>query len=371
MIKKKYALISFFLFLTLSNQYVHAQVLEDYGTAWKEGNQKSWFKDNDRIEVELDLMTFPQSFLSFKIPANSFVFQGESLWFFSKSDTVFFQRLEDFRKNITEDRISVVVLKQGIEVGDVQIKKLLQKQDLHLVTETDEIPIKGRDLGQREIKNFFVFAVFLIFGGVALYKTTYPYFFQEMVRPLSLGENFSETGSFQKFFNFDILLFLFLVCLLLSLSSVLGLYINKLNWLQSRIDLNLVSLLWLWSLGTVILNVLIVFKFFGIRLVAYLFALEKLEFPHFFYLLRLVSIVSTLFVLISSYFLVYDFFGFHEVLTFSFSAFFWVYLAGIGGLFLLMANQLDFKKYHLFAYLCIAELVPFLILSKWIMDLGH
>ena len=60
-----------------------------------------------------------------------------------------------------------------------------------------------------------------------------------------------------------------------------------------------------------------------------------------------------------------------NVLELSLQVFFWLYLIGITGLFLIMMNRLSFKKYHLFTYLCIAELVPFLILAKWIMVLGQ
>lgn len=357
--------------MILSNQSIHAQVLEDYSAKWKLGGTKTWFKDNDRIETELDLSSFPHSLLSFEIPRNSVVFRGESLWFLAETDTIFFEWLEDFRKDIFEDQVSIVVFKQGIQIGDVQIKKLLQKQDMESIAVVNETTVKGRDLDQREIKNFFVVAVFLFLGGLALYKVAYPYLFLEMIKPLSSGEDFSENGSFQKFFNLDILTYLILVSMLISLSGVLGLFFSKGDWLKTRIDLDFVSLLGLWSLGTLILATLAVIKFMGIRFAAYIFDLKKLEFPHFFYLLRLVSIASALFVLIASYFLIYDFFGFLEVLNFSFSSFFWVYMAGIVGLFLVMMNRLNFKKYHLFAYLCIAELVPFLILSKWIMDLGH
>jgi hypothetical protein len=49
--------------------------------------------------------------------------------------------------------------------------------------------------------------------------------------------------------------------------------------------------------------------------------------------------------------------------------FFWVYLFGVLGLFLIMMSRLNFKKYHLFTYLCLAEIVPFLVLAKWIMVL--
>jgi hypothetical protein len=66
-----------------------------------------------------------------------------------------------------------------------------------------------------------------------------------------------------------------------------------------------------------------------------------------------------------------EFSAMKNALSFSFSTFFWIYILGVAGLFLIMMNRLSFKKYHLFAYLCIAELVPFLILSKWIMLVGQ
>jgi hypothetical protein len=59
------------------------------------------------------------------------------------------------------------------------------------------------------------------------------------------------------------------------------------------------------------------------------------------------------------------------VYTYLMKGFFWLYAFGILGLFLLMMNRLDFKKYHLFTYLCLAEIVPFLVLCKWIMVLAQ
>lgn len=368
-----FALIFIVVSMVVSNQYLNAQVLEDYKNDLKERGKKTWFGDNDRLEVEVDLETFTQSFLSFEIPANTVVFLGETLWFFSEKDTIISERLEVLKKDIGQKKAVIIFFKPGIRIQDVRIKKTLHEYHKDSLVAIKESIIQKRDKGQQEIRSFFTFAILLIFVGVALYKTAYPYLFLEMVRPMSLflAEDFSESGSLQKFFTFDILVYLLLVNLLISLSGVLGLIFIKVDWLVARIELDFETLVWVWLSLALMLTILTVLKFMGIRLITYLFDLDKLEFPHFFYLLRLVTITAAFFVLVSSYFLIHDFVNLNQVLDFSFSAFFWIYVIGVAGLFLIMMNRLSFKKYHLFAYLCIAELVPFLIISKLVIDLGH
>ncbi len=126
-----------------------------------------------------------------------------------------------------------------------------------------------------------------------------------------------------------------------------------------------------WLVGGLALLILTILKFVGIKIIAYLFDLGRLEFPHFFYLLRLVVIGSFSLILISAFIMMNEFSMLRNAIELSFTGFFWVYIAGIIGLFLIMMNRLGFKKYHLFTYLCIAELVPFLILAKMVMVLGQ
>lgn len=367
------ALITGFLSLDLN-----AQVLEDYQTAWKEGNETSWFSANDRIEVQLDLESFPMSFFYFEIPKSSVVFFDKKLWFFSEKDTVFHHKVEDLQIQFNSKTVNLTVYNEGIEIGDAQIKKLLTplEKKVEKVEESfsnEGLLIKERDFGQQEIKGFFIFVVLLLLTGVALYRFVNPFLFGFMIRPVSLvkAEDFSESGSLQKFFSFDVLSYLILVNLGISLFGVFGLVFLRQDWLNTRVIIGFESLFWLWLAIGGLLLLFSIFKFIGIRVIAYLFALEKLEFSHFFYLLRITAIVLTFFLVISVYLIInnYSFLG--SFLSFSFSVFFWIYLAGIAALFLIMMNRLSFKKYHLFAYLCIAELVPFLVLSKWIMDLGH
>ena len=368
-----FQLIFIFPLMVFPNLNVYAQVLEEYNSVWEEGGKKTWFSDNDRLTVELDLVSFPLAYVSFEIPAQSVVFLGEKLWFFSEKDTIFSEQVSELRKLFKLEKANLIVFKRGIKLGDSNIQKVLRPSEYISSGMSKADLSKKRDFQRQEIRDFFIFGVILVLLGIALYKAAYPYLFAVMVRPLSLivAEDFSDSGSLQKFFSFDILSYVIVVNMLTSLGGVLGLIFFKYEWLNTRfpIDFNTMVLLWLAVSG--ILLVFTILKFIGIRVVAYLFDLEKLEFPHFFYLLRLVAIASTLLVLISTYFLMNEFSGLKSALSLSFSAFFWIYIAGVGGLFLIMMNRLSFKKYHLFAYLCIAELVPFLVLSKWIMLVGQ
>ncbi|MCZ8134640.1 MAG: DUF4271 domain-containing protein, partial [Algoriphagus sp.] len=101
------------------------------------------------------------------------------------------------------------------------------------------------------------------------------------------------------------------------------------------------------------------------------FDMGKSDFAHFFYLLRLIVFGFAIVILISLFFVINDYSSLKTVFGILIQAFFWFYIIGVMGLFVIMMNRLSFKKYHLFTYLCIAEIVPFLILSKWMMVLGQ
>lgn len=372
---KKVILQNIFLIALIGFTALNAngQVLEDYTSNWEEGGRKTWFSDNDRLSVELDLVYFPMGYISFQFPAQSVVFLGEKLWFFSEKDTSFSERVSQLRSRFNVEKANLIVFKRGIKMGDSKIQKVLQPAELYSEESKKADLINKREFQRQEIRDFFVFAVLLVLFGIALYKLAYPYLFAFMIRPLSLinAEDFSDSGSLQKFFSFDVLFYVVVVNMLTSLAGVLGLIFFKYEWLKTRFVLDFNSMFQLWLGVAGILLILTILKFIGIKVVAYLFELEKLEFPHFFYLLRLVAITSAFFVLVSTFFLINEFSEMKNALSFSFSAFFWIYIAGVAGLFLIMMKRLSFKKYHLFAYLCIAEFVPFLVLSKWIMLVGQ
>ena len=225
---------------------------------------------------------------------------------------------------------------------------------------------------QAEIKNFFFVALFILLFITAIYRLIYPYLFASMTKPLSLinAEDFSETSNLQKVFSFDILFYLLIINLAIGLIGIVGLLLYKEILVEEKLGFDFLSLSIGWIILSGLLYLLTLVKFIGIRLVSYMFDLGKMAFPHFFYLLRLLVIGSGFTLLIISFYLGNDFLAASSALSYIMRTLFLAYILGILLLFVMMMNRFSFKKYHLFTYLCISELVPFLIISKIIMNFG-
>lgn len=366
-------LILIFTLLFSVGQNVFSQVLEDYNPKWQEGERETWFSSNDRLILDLDLQTFPLAYFSFEFPDHSVVFVGEKLWFFTDQDTAFIEQVREFKKEFSSDQVNLTVFKNGISSDRASIKKILKSESSESNMSEAGLLSEKRDFDRQSIRDFFIVGLVTCLVLIALFKLAYPFIFAMMIKPISLlsAEDFSESGSLQKFFSADILFYIFIVNMLLSLAMVTSEVVFRQQWLEERIELSFDSLIILWLAGAFFLLMLTIIKFTAIRILSYLFDLGKLEFPHFFYLLRLVVIGTIGLILVCAFFLLNEFSAMKSALELSFTGFFWAYILGILGLFLIMVNRLGFKKYHLFTYLCIAELVPFLILAKLVLDLGY
>ena len=366
--RKFYLLVFFFLITAVSN----AQLLEDFQNQWEEGGKTTWFESNDRLKLPLDLTSFPKSYFSFEIPEGTVVFLGEKLWFFTERDTLLNTSLEDFRKLVNKATVDLTLFKSGISTDVVSAKKVLKLEKPIVLLEEGMTANEKLGLNRQEIKDFFIFSLMIILIIITVYKSAYPYIFTVIARPISLlnAEDFSDSGSLQKFFSFDVLFFVLVVNMISALAIILSIVFFKETWVEARITINFQNLMIGWGIVALALFILTIIKFTTIRIIAYLFELGKVEFPHFFYLLRLVLIATTTLILVLAYFIMNDFYLTKIALSISISVFFWVYILGTFVLFIIMMNRLSFKKYHLFTYLCIAELVPFLILAKWVIVIG-
>ncbi|WP_296698729.1 DUF4271 domain-containing protein [Algoriphagus sp.] len=363
----------FLIFISFINQ-VNSQVLQDYNNAWNKGTEETWIRPNDRLVLNLDLNTFPLANISFEFPEKSVVFIGKKLWIYAEGDTTFFKPISELSKEFGTGEVELIVFKKGIDIGDASVKKILKRTSSEEnLSGSNEIMGQERKHDRQDLRDFFFVAVLIILLILALYKVAYPYLFIAMIRPESLltAEDFSDSGNLQKFFSLDVLFYILMVNLMTSLVAVLSLFFYRQEWLITWIGIDFNSLMILWILGAFTFLIITILKFIGIRIIAYLFDLGKLEFSHFFYLLRLVVLAIAGLVLVIAFFLVNEFSSAREAIGLSLSVFFWVYIAGVLSLFLIMMNRLSFKKYHLFTYLCIAELVPFLIMAKWVMILGQ
>jgi hypothetical protein len=349
-----------------------AQVLENYQEQVNREQYKTWFKKHQALAVRLDLDAFPKSNFRFHIPAEGTAFVNNTLWFVAEHDTILEIPLQDFKEQFSlQDSLAatMTVLKDKIQLGEfAAYKGYFSQQKLREPT----VQSGERLLLEREISvfyDFFYLSLLIVFLLIALYKMVFPLELGAILKPLSVfsAEDFSDSTSFQKFFTVEVLFFLIVVSMLIS-SLVLVLvkegYYPALSNLVNE-DVNRLFLLWL--IGTLLLTGLSVLKFIFLRILIFIFDLGRLEFPHFFYLLRIISIIVIGVSLVVTFTTLNYPDRLDQVIEYSIVGFFWAYVFGIVLLFLIMMNRVSFKNYHLFTYICTAEFVPFLIISKLII----
>jgi len=350
----------------------HAQVLENYEGKWSSSTEQSLVGSIGQKQVKLAVNSFPQSYFQFEVPGNSTVFVDGKLWGLIQNDTTFFIPTDLFKKEFGKDSLLVTVVSDKIRLGDfgLTITKVARNQadEKQVSLEDQFLALEKRQVIQ-PLKDFIALSLLIILALTAIYRRIYPYLLGVLLQPLSVikAEDFSESGGLQKVFSFDILYFLLLVSMVLAQSLITGIIIFRPDWIEDWGGLTAFSLLFFWVLASFLLLLATILKFSAIKLMAYFFDLGKSEFAHFFYLLRLIIFGFTLVLVATTFFVINDFSLLELVFTNLMKAVFWVYLIGVFGLFLIMMNRLNFKKYHLFTYLCLAEIVPFLVLTKWIL----
>jgi hypothetical protein len=353
-----------------------AQVLENYQGEWRSSTEQSLVGSIGQKQVRLVVNSFPQSYFQFEVPGNSTVFVDGKLWDLIQNDTTFFIPTDALKKEFGKDSLLVTVVSDKIRLGDfgLAITKVAKNQVEEKKASLGDqfFALEKRQVVQ-PLKDFIAVSLLIILTLTAVYRRIYPYLLGVFLQPLSVikAEDFSESGGLQKVFSFDILFFLFLVSMILAQSLVTGIVIFRPDWIEDWGGVSSLSLLLFWVLASIFLLVLTILKFSAIKLMAFLFDLGKSEFAHFFYLLRLITFGFTLVLIATTFFVINDFSSLEIVFPNLMKAVFWVYLFGVMGLFLIMMNRLNFKKYHLFTYLCLAEIVPFLVLTKWILVLAQ
>ncbi|MDA0314067.1 MAG: DUF4271 domain-containing protein [Bacteroidetes bacterium] len=366
--------IALIFILFFVSRWGHAQVLENYEGEWSSSTEQSLVGSIGQKQVKLAVNSFPQSYFKFEVPRNSTVFVDGKLWGLIQNDTTFLIPTDLFKKEFGKDSLLVTVISDKIRLGDfdLTITKVARNQkEKKLASLEDQFFGLEKRLVVQPVKDFIVGSLFIILAFIAVYRRIYPYLLGVLLQPLSVikAEDFSESGGLQKVFSFDILYFLFLVSMILAQSLVTGIIIFRPDWIEDWGGLTAFSLLFLWGIASFLLLMLTILKFSVIKFMAYLFDLGKSEFAHFFYLLRLITFSFTLVLVATTFFVINDFSVLKLVFTQLMKGVFWIYLFGVFGLFLIMMNRLSFKKYHLFTYLCLAEIVPFLVLIKWILVL--
>lgn len=367
---KKLFFLMMLMILTLS--MVNGQIIENYSERLAKVDKSSWLKSSESIRVTLDVQQFPLSGFRFKIPSSATVFMNERLWFYAKGDSSFYLSTAQLKENFNvpgDGKIELTVLKKGIKKEEVSIHKGFFEDGVkpEIATEITNLPLKKRVVS--EFYDFFFLAFIFILFLIAIFKVIYPLVLTSILSPISVfsAEDFSESNSVQRFFAIDVIFYVMIVSMLITLTGMVVLKESDFAQWQFLVDGDLNQLFLYWLIGTLGLFILTVLKFILLKFMAYIFELGKYEFSHFFYLLRIISILVLGIVLIIILIVLNNPEKLTTVINYGLICFFWIYILGIFMLMLIMMNRVAFKKYHLFAYICTAELVPFLIISKLIM----
>lgn len=351
----------------------NAQVLENYEGKWSNSTEQSVLGSIVQKQVTLAANTFPQSFFRFKVPGNSTLFVDGRLWDMIQNDTTFFIATSEFKKEFGKDSLLITVVSDKFKLRnfDLEIAKVARNrvEEKQVNFEAKLMAFEKRQLVQ-PMKDFIAVSLLIILMLLGIYRRIYPYLLGVLLQPLSVikAEDFSESGGLQKVFSFDIIYFLFLLAMIIAHSLVVGIVIFRPDWIEVWGGLTSLSLLSLWIITSFLLLAVTILKFSVIKLIVYLFELGKSEFAHFFYLLRLISFGFGFVLLATTFLVINDISELEIVFTQLIQVVFWAYLVGVFGLFLIMMNRLNFKKYHLFTYLCLSEIIPFLVLTKWVLE---
>lgn len=359
------------IFCCAYSQVGQTQVLENFNQELKVTTRGTLLKINEKLSVLIPLNSFPLSHLQVKVPEGSAVFFDGVLWDLSVSDTVYHLPMAEVQRMVTEreERVELVVFKPDIEPSQVSVQKInIQSGDAVRVPAfemKEEFIKRAKD----DFREFFFLSVLIILLLVAVFRIIHPTVFSIFLNPrfLVTAEEISDTSTSSRFFSSALLFYLLVVNLVLMLIVISSIYLLEVDLGSFELAGDLNGLFFLWLLGTVIGTFVIFVKYLWLKIMSYIFSILKFEIPHFLYMLRAVSL-GLLFILVLLVFGIANESGsLTDLTSLLIKGYFIYYLAATSMLWILMTNKLTLKNYHLFSYICTAELIPFLVITKLLM----
>lgn len=342
------------------------QVLENYNTELIPNRNN---RRNVMFEVNIKTQTFPKSYLQISVPKGTTVFASGKLWYYAKTDSSLTMPLAEYVNLFQEDGSESSVLsfyRKGLQPEMLSIQKGFfdQQSQMRDIQSGDSYFLEKREISK--FNDFFFAALLTTLFLLALFKSVYPFLLNLILNPASVisAEDFSDTGTIQKFFTLDVIFYLLIINMLGFLVAMWFIHFSEVERFSYLVDGDLNQLFLIWLIGSLALIGVSILKFGFLSFMGFVFDLQKIVIPHFFYLFRIISIALFGIVLIISIILLNDFVNIEKSVDYFLPTFFWVYLIGVLFLFVIMVNRVPFKNYHLFVYICSAEIVPFLILSK-------
>jgi len=357
--------------LTLSVVELPAQVLENYNAQLEITHRFEPFYSPEKATVQVNVRDFPMAEFRFGIPEGATVFIDQVLWMHAERDTTAIVDSEWLRTQFAGNDATrrVDILKRDLHPRSISIHKGYfahgERVQVAAVEEAEVLVKRERN----NMRDFFYVALISILLLTALYKWVFPVVFASLLKPKSVfyAEDFADGSARNRALSSDIVFYLVIFNLLLMLFIVTAVYYLDISFLRDilRQELNFMFLVWLS--GSLVLLVLSILKLFWLKISTVIYGIGRIEFIHFFYMLRVFSYVLLLLVAVLLLGMSNEFMDVGQLMRFLLGMFFILYIGGISMLYFFMTKKVGFKNYHLFSYLCTAELIPFLVVAKLIV----
>lgn len=344
------------------------QVLENFNPALKVTTRGTLLKTNEKLSVSIPLKSFPLSHLQIKVPEGSAIYLGEVLWGLSKSDTIYLLPMAEIQRLVPaqKEQFELVIYKPEIEFGQVSVQKINLQNGDEVRAPVFEVKEEFSKRAKDDFREFFFLSVIIILLLVAIFRIIHPTVFSIFLNPryLVTAEELTDTTITSRFFSSALLFYLLVVNLVIMLMAISGIYFLDVDLGAFTLASNLNGLFFLWLLGTVIGTFVLFVKYVWLKMLSFVFSILKFEIPHFLYMLRAISLGLLAVLMILVFSIANESANLTELTSLLIKGYFIYYLAATVMLWILMTNILTLKNYHLFSYICTAELIPFLVITK-------
>ncbi|SEJ31522.1 protein of unknown function [Cyclobacterium xiamenense] len=343
-----------------------AQVLINYDPEIQE-QEGGWLAGTESMHVWVDTKQFAAASWRIVVPRGAGLFIGDNLWILPEKDTLVFLSNETLLSQAgAEGKVKLTARKKGIEQDDFSVKKGFFVSDLsEAVTQAGAISTRQTD----RVKDFFFLAVLVLLFFIALFRLLFPTIFGVFWNPAGIFsfEDLWESVGFSKVYSAELLFYLIVVNLGVGLMALFGMHLFGVELTVLAFDQDVETMVLLWLVISLVATLLTFFKFMWLAINTFIFDLERVALPHFFYLLKVsgfgLLVVLAVTVVLYANELIPD--GIYlEALYYSF---FGLYTLGIIGLTIWLYKKNGFNNYHLFSYLCTSELIPFLVICKLLL----
>ncbi|SHM62025.1 protein of unknown function [Cyclobacterium lianum] len=345
-----------------------SQVLLNHDPEIETSSDRGLLFPNEEVSVWVNTRQFESADWRIRLPEGAALFMNEELWQVVEKDTVLFISNRDLESRLKESgKLKITAFKKGIAPEDLSVKKGFFGPEAERPAVLSEVSDNRRS--KDRFKDFFFTVVLVILFFLALFRILFPSIFGLFWNPLAIFsfEDLWESVSFSKVYSAELLFYLILINMGMALMGILGMYIFDVDFFGFSLESDFDVMIFAWLAFTLTLTLVTFLKFIWLGINTYIFELQKIALPHFFYLLKVSGFGLLVLIGTTVIFYTNDLLYGGISVWWLYKAFLVLYTLGIIGLSIWLYKKNGFNNYHLFSYLCSSELIPFLVICKFLL----